>query len=322
MLCHPERSEGSGVVFLRVHRCTSVPMSRCGSPGGSRWFVFLLCSPMTPSDPAASTLRLLDVMTRLLGPDGCPWDRVQTHRTLIPYLLEEAYELVEAIERGDADAMREELGDVLLQVVFHARLAEQGGGFSFGDVADGLASKMMERHPHVFARETLTTPDQVSDAWDRRKLAERQQKTTDPNTVPSRLDGIPEAMPALMRAMKTGSRAAKAGFEWGNTDEIFAKAREELDEFEAARKRAAATPKDVEAREDAELEFGDLLFALVQLARWSGVDAERALRRSTDKFGQRFRHMERSLAAEGRDPAGIHGEAWWKLWAVAKAETA
>jgi MazG family protein len=261
---------------------------------------------MTAHDPASATERLLEVMARLLGPDGCPWDRAQTHRSLMPHLLEEAYELIEAIERDDPAALREELGDVLLQVVFHARLAEQAGAFSFADVADGLAAKLIERHPHVFARERLATAEQVSDAWDRRKLAGRA----------SRLDGIPAALPALMLAQKVGGRAAKAGFEWGQADEIHAKIREELDEFQAAMAEAQASGDQAAA----ELEFGDLLFALVQVARWSGVDAETALRRATQKFAARFRHMEQALQAEGRDPHTADADVWWALWERAKRE--
>jgi uncharacterized protein YabN with tetrapyrrole methylase and pyrophosphatase domain len=317
---------------------------------------------MTDRAPAA-TQRLLDVMARLLGPDGCPWDRAQSHRSLVRYLLEEAHELADAIEsaplagkpgqpaqvaaveRRDASFdphVREELGDVLLQVVFHARIAELAGGFDFAQVADGLADKMIERHPHVFAHVAgATSPAagaapqtaaEMNDAWDRRKLVGRV----------SRLDGIPPALPALMLAAKVSSRAAKAGFEWDTTDDIFAKAHEEIEEFRAAlaarnvtsaakpiaksiaSATSAAEPTtttpDAGTHADAELEFGDLLFSLVQLARWNGVDAETALRRSTAKFSRRFRHMERALQAQSRDPAGVDSAAWWRLWADAKAD--
>jgi len=303
---------------------------------------------MVSHDAAAATQRLLDVMTRLLGPDGCPWDRAQSHRSLLPYLLEEAYELVDAIEAAPSEsnavpaapypgqpnpeqpgpdaaafrAVREELGDVLLQVVFHARLAEQEGRFDFAAVAKGLADKLIERHPHVFARERLDTAGQVSEAWDRRKLASRS----------SRLDGIPAAMPALSQAAKVSSRAAKAGFEWGNTADIYAKAHEELEEFRVAHPDSLpAEPDDTgmspEARDAAhaaaELEFGDLLFSMVQLARWTRIDPETALRRSTAKFASRFRYMERAIKAEGRDSEALGADEWWKFWAAAKAaETA
>lgn len=313
---------------------------------------------MTNSDPAAATLRLLEVMARLLGAEGCPWDRAQTHRSLVPFLLEEAYELAEAIESGDDAAVREELGDVLLQVVFHARLAEQQGRFSFAAVAGRLADKLVARHPHVFTRDKLATAEQVVEAWERRKQAGRA----------SRLDGIPEALPALMRAQKIGARAARAGFEWAATEDIRAKIREELDEFDAALAEARARLDGVQgegvkeggspagaadrsaqagaprgplenvaeergpapqgdradrtnaAMAGAELEFGDLLFALVQLARWSGVDAETALRRASRKFAERFRHMERALQAAGRDPRVLDSGTWWDLWELAKAE--
>jgi tetrapyrrole methylase family protein/MazG family protein len=304
-------------------------------------------------DAAAATQRLLDIMARLLGPDGCPWDRAQTHRSLLPYLLEEAYELIDAVEHdaptagnpaagnpsgpvpsdfpeaapdrntnaglADPAAVREELGDVLLQVVFHAGLAERAGAFDFAAVAGGLADKLVERHPHVFGGEHYDTPAQVSDAWDRRKLTGRA----------SRLDGIPAALPALLLAAKVSSRAAKAGFEWKNTEEIYAKAHEELDEFQAAmdearrlqgKARPAAPGERAAAAAHAELEFGDLLFSLVQLARWSGIDAEAALRRATAKFAARFRHMEQALRTQGRDPGAITEDEWWTLWAAAKKE--
>ena len=331
---------------------------------------------MAARDAAAETQRLLEVMARLLGPGGCPWDRAQTHRSLLPYLLEEAYELMDAIQcgpppggaqgiapsgsgdgalerervpapggpapegaqgtapegahgpapqgaRGTAhpelanpSAVREELGDVLLQVVFHAGLAEQAGAFDFAAVAGGLADKLIERHPHVFAGERHDTAAQVSDAWERRKLAARA----------SRLDGIPAALPALMLASKVSGRAAKAGFEWGHTAEIYAKAHEELEEFRAAMDAAhgpgaAQGNAPAGARETAsaaELEFGDLLFSLVQVARWSGIDPEAALRRAAEKFAARFRHMERALRTQGRDPATLDADGWWALWAEAK----
>lgn len=272
---------------------------------------------MSSSDPVAAIQHLIDVMTRLLGPEGCPWDRAQTHRSLVPYLLEEAYELAETIEAPhngtDAGrAMAEELGDVLLQVVLHAKLAEQAGAFTLGDVAERLTAKMIERHPHVFGQERLASADQVSDAWERRKSKTRA----------SRLDGIPAALPALMRAQKVGSRAAKAGFEWPSTGDILAKAHEELAEFEAAFKsrNTGARSPDAASRDAAELELGDLLFALVQLARWSGIDAERGLQRSTNKFASRFRQMEAALAADRTDPVSLEAEAWWELWDRAKAE--
>ena len=285
---------------------------------------------MTDSDAAQATQRLLEVMSRLLGPNGCPWDRQQTHHSLVPYLLEEAYELAEAIDRGlpkkageatpDAvKAVKEELGDVLLQVVFHSQLAKQEGSFDFAEVAAGLADKLVERHPHVFAREQLNSADEVSDAWDRRKLAGRE----------SRLDGIPANLPALMLASKTSSRAAKAGFEWGAAGEIYARIQEELEEFKSAMKEQSpdaprpgpelAADRSVPG-DDAEMEFGDLLFCMVQLARWSNINPERALRRASEKFARRFRHMEQSLRSQGRDPSTVSTDEWWALWDAAKRE--
>jgi tetrapyrrole methylase family protein/MazG family protein len=256
-------------------------------------------------DPAAALLRLLDVMATLRGPAGCPWDRQQTHRSLLPYLIEEAYEFVDAVERGAAAEVKEELGDVLLQVVFHARMAEEAGHFTFADVAADLAAKLVSRHPHVFGGTPLDTAQEVRHAWDERKMATRQ----------SRLEGIPNGLPALQWAGKVASRAAKAGFEWNRREDILAKAGEELREFQDSLERAGAGGD----RAAAETEFGDLLFALVQVARWSGVDAEAALRRSTRKFIGRFEWMERALRERGIAAASLDGAAWEALWREAKA---
>jgi tetrapyrrole methylase family protein/MazG family protein len=276
---------------------------------------------MTSRDTAALQ-RLLDIMAQLLGPDGCPWDRAQTHSSLVPFLLEEAYELAEAIEHSAPNAgspesetpqiaplgsMLEELGDVLLQVVFHAGLAGKAGHFDFADVAEGLSAKLVSRHPHVFGSEPLDTADQVSEAWEQRKLSNRK----------SRMDGIPTALPALLQAQKVGARAARGGFEWERIEEIHAKVHEELEEFQSALKAAHEQGDKAEA----EMEFGDLLFALVQLARWSGVDAETALRKSTRKFGERFRHMEHALSDAGLDPKTVDISDWWTLWKQAKQKT-
>ncbi|HEX7926135.1 MAG TPA: nucleoside triphosphate pyrophosphohydrolase, partial [bacterium] len=177
-----------------------------------------------PRDPAAALLRLLQVMATLRGPEGCPWDREQSHRTLLPYLIEEAYEFLDAVERGDAAATKEELGDVLLQVVFHAQVASEAGGFTFADVAADLAAKMVERHPHVFGGERLPDSAAVKHVWEQRKMKTRS----------GHLEGIPSGLPALQWAGKVASRAAKAGFEWNHRGEIFERAGEELQEFRAS----------------------------------------------------------------------------------------
>ena len=253
----------------------------------------------------SSVGRLLEVMAALRGPDGCPWDRAQTHHSLVPFLIEEAYELIDAIEAGQDDALREELGDVLLQVVFHARIAEERGAFSFADVAASLADKLVERHPHVFGGEPLAGAEAVREAWHVRKMQTRH----------SALDGVPDALPALQWAREISARAARAGFEWNQRGEILAKIAEELAEF----RQAVAQRADGGASEELETEFGDLLFALVQLARWQGIDAEGALRRATRKFIHRFRWMEDAIRARGLQHDQQTPSRWWALWAQAKA---
>ncbi len=267
-----------------------------------------MSSPARQQDPAAALLRLLEVMSTLRGAQGCPWDREQTHRSLLPYLIEEAYELVDAVERDDVAAMREELGDVLLQVVFHARVAEEAGAFAFADVASGLAAKLVERHPHVFGDARLGSAEEVRHVWESRKMETRT----------SHLAGIPGGLPALQWAQKVAGRAAKAGFEWNQRGEIFARAAEELEEFRESLEAGPAA-RD---REAAETEFGDLLFALVQVARWSGIDAETALRRATRKFTGRFAWMERTLRERGLSSSALDTAAWEELWQEAKGAEA
>jgi tetrapyrrole methylase family protein/MazG family protein len=251
--------------------------------------------------------RLLETMATLRGPQGCPWDRAQTHRTLLPYLVEESYELIEAVESGEEAALREELGDVLLQVVFHAQVAAERGAFRLAEVAAGLADKLRERHPHVFGGEALGTPEAVSEAWHARKLRTRR----------SALQGVPLALPALQRATQISARAARSGFDWNQRGAILAKVAEELEELRAALHAPAAAPPP----EDAEAELGDLLFALVQLARWQAIDPEAALRRATRKFSARFRWMEEALRARGLQPEAQEAEQWWALWEEAKTHS-
>jgi len=262
-------------------------------------------------DPAPSEAlqHLLEVMAALRGPAGCPWDRAQTHESLLPYLVEEACEFIEAVETGDAAGLREELGDVLLQVVFHAQLAAERGEFAFADVAAGLAAKLVERHPHVFGDERYATAEEVHRSWNARKMQARS----------SHLEGIPAALPALQQAGKVGARAAQAGFEWGGTGEILDKIAEEVEELRAEI-AAAEAAGDGSARAAArEMELGDLLFAVAQLARWQRIDPEAALRRATRKFAARFRFMEERLRVRGADPAGQAAADWWALWREAKA---
>lgn len=237
-----------------------------------------------PSDSADALIELRAIMARLRAPNGCPWDREQTHLSLRSSLIEEAYEVVEAIERGvDAD-LREELGDLLLQVVFHAQLAEEESRFSFAEIARAISKKLVHRHPHVFGSEHANDAASVVTRWEEIKRAEKGI------TNSSALDGISEAMPSLLHAAKVQKRAATKGMDWHEPAPVFEKIREELDEVTEAIKHG-------EPHLRLEEEVGDLLFATVNLARKLKVDAELALRRATHKFAARFRAVE-TLAKE------------------------
>ncbi|WP_211331980.1 nucleoside triphosphate pyrophosphohydrolase [Inmirania thermothiophila] len=252
--------------------------------------------------------RLIDLMARLRDPErGCPWDRAQTFATIAPYTIEEAYEVADAIARGDLGALREELGDLLFQVVFHARMAEEQGAFDLRAVIDGLVAKMRRRHPHVFGDASVDDAAAQSRHWEAIKAAER-------GAADSALDGIALALPALVRAAKVQRRAARVGFDWDAPEAVLEKVREETAELAA----------ELAARDRARLadELGDLLFAAVNLARHLGVDAEDALRRATARFEARFRTMERLAAARGTALAALDAEALEALWAEAKAAEA
>ncbi|MFP4160429.1 MAG: nucleoside triphosphate pyrophosphohydrolase [Ectothiorhodospira sp.] len=256
--------------------------------------------------------RVLEIMARLRDPEhGCPWDLKQRFDTLVPHTLEEAYEVADAVERGDMQDLRDELGDLLLQVVFHARLAQEQGEFAFGDVADGLADKLVRRHPHIFAGVRFDSEAQQHAAWEAEKARERAARQGDGQASPGRLDGVARALPALHRAVKLQKRAARAGFDWDAPGPVLDKVREELDEVHAEMAVGAA-------HERLEEELGDLLFAVANLARHLEVDPEAALRRGNAKFEGRFRHMEAALARQGRRPEEQSLEALEVLWREAK----
>jgi MazG family protein len=237
----------------------------------------------------AATRAVLAVMARLRDPNGgCPWDLEQSFATIAPYTIEEAYEVADAIERGDLASLKEELGDLLFQVAFHARMAEEQGAFDFADVAQALADKMIERHPHVFSEGgDGRTAEQQTLAWETLKAEKRAAKG-----APSLLDDVPMALPALMRAEKLTKRAARINFDWPTPDEVLAKLDEELGELAEARASG-----DQEALAE---EMGDILFVVANLARKLKVDPEDALRRANAKFTRRFGYIERALAAQGR----------------------
>ena len=247
--------------------------------------------------------RLLEIMARLRDPQhGCPWDREQSFRTIAPYTIEEAYEVAEACERGDPAALKDELGDLLFQVVFHARMAEEAGLFAFDDVAAAIVDKMLRRHPHVFGEARIASVAAQNAAWEEHKAAERQARTRRPGERESVLDGVALALPALLRAVKIQRRAARIGFDWPDASEVFAKITEEIAELRTELEQNA----DPAMLED---EMGDILFAVANLARKLEIDPEAALRRATAKFERRFRRVE-ALAAErgtGSNLAALEG---------------
>lgn len=251
---------------------------------------------MSASASQQDMQRLIDLMATLRHPDkGCPWDRQQTFASIAPYTLEEAYEVTDAIERADTPALREELGDLLFQVVFHARMAEEQGHFAFGDVVQGICDKMERRHPHVFGNERIDNADQQNLAWEVHKQRERAARQTTA-AYSSVLDNVPVSLPALTRAAKLGRRAATVGFEWPEVQGALDKAQEELHEVRAA--IAAGT-----SQADIEDELGDLLFCVVNVCRHMRVDPEAALRRTNSKFERRFRHVETRLHEQGHTAA-------------------
>ncbi len=270
---------------------------------------------MTPSRDIS---RLIEIMAALRTPGtGCPWDLEQSFATIAPYTIEEAYEVTDAIARGDLDDLRDELGDLLLQVVFHARMAEEQNAFSFGDVVEAIATKMVRRHPHVFAdKDGKLTPSHVRDNWDRIKAEEKAERAArrPPQEVAhqSLLSGVEAGQPALTRAMELQRKASSVGFDWNDPRAVLHKIREEADEIEAALDRG-------DANELAQ-ETGDLLFALVNLARHVGADPEAALRGTNAKFERRFGYIERALAAKGRSLEDASLGEMDALWNEAKGE--
>jgi len=257
--------------------------------------------------------RLLDIMARLRDPErGCPWDRVQSFATIAPYTIEEAYEVAEACERGDPAALKDELGDLLFQVVFHARMAEEAGLFAFDDVARAIADKMLRRHPHVFGDTVIADEAAQTVAWEAHKAAERRAKAKETGIAESALDGVGSALPALTRAEKLQQRAARVGFDWPEVPPILDKIEEEVEEL-----REALAAGDAARIED---ETGDLLFAVVNLARRAGSDPEQALRAACRKFERRFRRVEARLAATGRAPETASLDEMEAEWENAKAE--
>lgn len=245
---------------------------------------------------------LIAVVAKLRAPDGCPWDRAQTHATLRPNMIEEAYEAVDAIDDNDMKHLREELGDVLLQVLLHSQIASENGDFNLDDVAKELKDKLIHRHPHVFGNANLTTPDDVKEAWDKLKAEEKTHRK-------SAMDGVSRCQAALMSAQKISKRAVKTGFEWPNEESLYECIMSEFEEFKQAKQEGDSVHM--------EEEFGDILFATVNLARWNKIDAEQALLKANKKFEKRFRKME-DLAEKPLTEYSF--EEFDNLWNKAKSE--
>ena len=256
----------------------------------------------------SSFAELVEVMARLRAPEGCPWDREQTHTTLKPYLLEEAYEALEAIDTEDDAELCKELGDVLLQVVFHAQIATEEGRFGIEEVGRAIVDKLIRRHPHVFGDVDVDGADQVLRNWEQIKKQERQEQG---QQKPSLLEGIPKQLPALMRAQRIQSRVSRHGFDWDHIAGPLDKVEEEFAEL-----RQAWTTGEAEAIED---EFGDLLFALVNTGRFLNLDPEQALRRSADKFERRFRALEATVQTSEREVGDLSLEELDAIWDEIKA---
>jgi MazG family protein len=264
---------------------------------------------------------LIAIMARLRDPnDGCPWDLEQTFDTILPYTIEEAYEVADAIERGDLHDLQDELGDLLLQVVFHSRMAEERGAFAFNDVVGSICHKMIRRHPNVFADAVRENAEAQIVAWEEQKAQERAEKAVRmaehrADTRHSVLDGLPLALPALTRALKIQNRVSRVGFDWSEAGQVIDKIEEELEEV---REELDASQRDQGRIAE---EIGDLLFAVTNLARKSGVDPESALRLANAKFEQRFRGVEELLENEGKSPENSTLEEMDALWSVVKRTT-
>jgi ATP diphosphatase len=262
---------------------------------------------------------LLAIMAALRAPGtGCPWDLVQSFETIAPYTIEEAYEVADAIERRDMEDLRQELGDLLLQVVYHAQMASEAGAFDFRDVVDAVAQKMVRRHPHVFAGEMVRDAGELEDLWERIKREEKADRSSgEPES--GALKGVPRALPAMTRALKLQSKAARVGFDWSDLKPVMDKVREELAELEA---ELAVEADGVENQEKIRIEFGDFLFAATNLGRHLALDPESALSAANAKFVRRFERIETIIRSEGRRIEDLDLAQLERLWNRAKAEEA
>ncbi len=263
---------------------------------------------MEDPNPAKAFAKLISIVDTLMGENGCPWDKVQTRETLKPYLVEEVYETLEALDEGDPEKIKDELGDLLYQILFHAKISELKKEFDIHDVIENLSEKMVRRHPHVFEEGKLHTPEQVVDQWE---VIKKNEKNHRDNT--SILDSIPKHLPSLLRSQKLQKKAAKHGFDWDQISAIFDKLDEEIAEFKEAVLEGKA--------HDIAGEMGDLLFVLVNIARHKKIDAEEALRNANNKFVDRFHHIEREVEKRGKSVDETPLEELEKYWQEAKRKT-
>lgn len=259
---------------------------------------------MTKSNVGDLFAQLVAVMAQLRGPNGCPWDKEQTPQSSVHYIIEEAHETIDAIETGDAKAVQEELGDLLMQVVFQAQMvSDTSAEFTIANVVNGITQKLIVRHPHVFGDVNVKDSTEVLANWEKSKVAEKKDR-------PSILSGLPKALPALLMAFRMGEKTSRLGFDWPDTRGILDKVNEEVAELQEAQ---------AQSDERVEEEFGDLLFTLANLGRHLKVDPETALRKANAKFRQRFQHMEAAAKTQGRALDTLSANEWEKLWAAAKA---
>lgn len=273
-----------------------------------------LATALPRNEASDAFLKLLAIMAKLRDPNGgCPWDLAQSFRTIVPHTIEEAYEVADAIEQDDLESLKGELGDLLFQAVFYAQMAREAGSFDMADVLRGLNDKMIKRHPHVFGTVSIADAEAQTHAWEKQKAEERAAVAAAKGLKPSALDGVIGGLPALTRAEKLQKRAARVGFDWPEAMQVLDKIAEETQEIRAALEQKA--PKDSVAEE-----IGDLLFAVVNLARHLEIDSEGALRTANRKFERRFRRVEAILATQGKEPAGSTLDEMEAAWVQAKQE--
>jgi len=261
--------------------------------------------------------KLVGVMERLRGPNGCPWDKEQTYKDIAPHTLEEVHEVLDAIDRKDFDGLKEELGDLLLQIIFYAQIAKEDKRFSIDDVIDAISRKLIHRHPHVFGDRKVKGSSEVLQRWEELKLKEGKKSV---------LGGVPRTLPALLKAYRLGEKASRVGFDWEDAEGILNKVEEEARELHEARKTLdvgrGTSGKRRSASDDRRIEeeYGDLLFTLANLGRFLGIDPESALRKTTERFIERFKFMEDEINKQKKDMQSLSPKQWDELWEKAKSE--